>query len=156
MLLDSSVVECKLIDLPVIPRFPDSTQDEWNNFKHFGLRSASVYILVYDVSNPETFAFIKKIREQILDLKDASNALIIVAANKSDLVQVDEKTRSDTFNTVRKSWNSVLIECSAKHNWNITDVFREVAKEVIEQQNTTGVKESSIEEPLHCCRIFNY
>ena len=85
MLLDSSVIECKLVDLPVITKFPTSSEEEWTNFRYFGLRSASAYILIYDVTFPTSFQFIQSMREQISLSRSLSDTPIIVAANKSDL-----------------------------------------------------------------------
>ena len=74
---------------------------------------------------------------------------MVVAANKSDLLQgeggskgreetsakveqeqeheQEQEQRNKTFQ-VRKSWKLAHQECSARHNWNISVVFRELAR----------------------------
>ena len=81
-----SLFELKLIDLPVIPFFPPDSMVEWSDYRFFGLRSASAYLLVYDVSVPSTFSFVKALREQMYEYRDMANIPVIVVANKMDLV----------------------------------------------------------------------
>jgi hypothetical protein len=35
----------------------------------------------------------------------------------------------------KKTWHASYVECSAKHNWNITSMFKEVAREVINKKD---------------------
>ena len=114
MLLDSSVIECKLVDLPVINNFPSSSEEEWTNFRYFGLRSASAFILIYDVAFPTSFQFIQSLREQISLSINLSDTPIIVAANKRDLAK--DTSKQDVAATVLKTWHASYVECSAKHN----------------------------------------
>ena len=71
--------------MPVVPYFPPDNIAEWTDFKYYGLRSASAYILVYDVSVPSTFQFIKTLREQMFETRDMTNIPVLVVANKMDL-----------------------------------------------------------------------
>lgn len=47
--------ELKITDLPTIPYFPVSSHLEWTDFRYYGLRSATAYVLVFDLSNQDTF-----------------------------------------------------------------------------------------------------
>ena len=173
---------------------------EWSDYRYFALRSASAYLLVYDVSVPSTFSFIKALREQMYESRDMANIPVIVIANKMDLVattrnsnhapnnatslnhtltnreldrnhlivnlgsvtnpqhngsssgagagtataammaasaasmhqptgqmEVHHHDRKEISHIVRKNWKSIHVECSAKYNWNIVNVFRELA-----------------------------
>lgn len=141
LILNDSLFELKILDLPTIPFFPDTSEMEWSEYRYFGLRSASAYLLVYDASTPSTFHFIKTLREQMIHSRDMTNVPVIVAANKMDLVQKvttpvsstsrstdqSEKDRKDMVNMVKKSWRASHVECSAKYNWNVVNVFKELA-----------------------------
>ena len=157
MIQDTSIIECKLMDLPTIAKFPSTSEEEWLNCRHFGLRSADLYILVFDVTSTASFQFIQQMRDEIVSSRDLSNTPIIVAANKSDkadseLVREQSRSTQDIVSTVRKTWRASYVECSAKHNWNITAMFKEVASEVIShKENVTKEVE---EENQKCCRIF--
>ena len=120
------------MDLPKITKFPTSSEDEWQNYRHFGLRSADAYLLVYDVTSPSSFAFLQLIREQIAMSRGLGEVPLVVAANKSDLMsEVAQKTRSDQSVKVQKAWKLAHIECSARYNWNITAIFRKLAAEIV-------------------------
>lgn len=54
------------------------------HFRYYGLRSATAYILVFDVNLPETFQYVKNMREQILQSR-AKEVPILVVGNKHDL-----------------------------------------------------------------------
>ena len=84
--------------MPVIPFFPPDSMVEWSDYRYYGLRSASAYLLVYDVSVPSTFSFIKALREQMYESRDMANIPVIVIANKMDLVA----TTSNTHRQVSK------------------------------------------------------
>ena len=161
MLLDTSIVECKLLDLPTIDKFPSTTEQEWKNYRHFGLRSAHSYILVYDVSSVASFYYIQRIRDQIVASRGLADIPIIVAANKRDLatskidnnelVREQSRSKHEIVSTVHKTWRASHIECSAKHNWNITAVFKELAKEIICRRDNAAIEE----DQQKCCAIWN-
>lgn len=58
--------------------------------RYYGLRSATAYILVFDVNLPETFQYVKNMREQILQSR-AKEVPILVVGNKHDLGEYNTK-----------------------------------------------------------------
>lgn len=55
VVLADRLYELKITDLPMIPYFPISSHLEWTDFRYYGLRSANAYVLVFDLSNQDTF-----------------------------------------------------------------------------------------------------
>jgi Ras-like protein family protein 10B len=55
VVLAERLYELKITDLPTIPYFPVSSHLEWTDFRYYGLRSATAYVLVFDLSNQDTF-----------------------------------------------------------------------------------------------------
>lgn len=55
VVLADRLYELKITDLPAIPYFPVSSHLEWTDFRYYGLRSATAYVLVFDLSNQDTF-----------------------------------------------------------------------------------------------------
>ena len=86
LFLNDSLFELKIIDLPVVPYFPATNVVEWTEYRYYGLRSASAYLMVYDVSVPASFQFIKMLHDQMFESRDMTNVPIIVIANKMDIV----------------------------------------------------------------------
>ena len=89
------------------------------------ISTADAFILVYSVNNKESFAEVKKLRDEIMaDRKDTMTPIVIVG-NKTDLP--DRKvTREMAETTVNIDWGNGYIEASAKDNDNVTAIFREV------------------------------
>ncbi|EFA05040.2 hypothetical protein TcasGA2_TC015129 [Tribolium castaneum] len=134
VITNDRLYEIKISDLPVIPYFPVNSYYEWANYRYYGLRSATAYILVFDLSNLETFQYIRTLREQISESRNMSNVPLLVVGNKQDLIADGEGTtktpaddkRRDIANLVKKHWKCGYIECSAKYNWKVVAVFREL------------------------------
>ncbi|XP_023338851.1 ras-like protein family member 10B [Eurytemora carolleeae] len=147
LILDNSIFELKIVDIPVINRFPANSEEEWEEYRFYGLRSAHAYLLVFDVSSHQSFQFITTIRDQISSSRDISSIPVIVIANKSDLVPTlspdQNRTRLENANIVKKTWKLGYVESSAKYNYNITYIFRTLAQELKNvEEHKTGDKNS--------------
>ena len=125
LMLNESLFELKLIDLPVIPFFPPDSFSEWSDYRFYGLRSASAYLLVYDVSVPSSFHFIKAIRQQIYESRDMTNIPVIVVANKMDLVASNHKQPPQPHH------HHGLSSKEAHHHSNVITVFENTLKNLI-------------------------
>lgn len=141
VITNDRLYEIKITDLPVIPYFPVNSYYEWTDYRYYGLRSASAYILVFDLSNIETFQYVRTLREQICESRNTSNVPLLIVGNKEDLVATEEcggkgamtgtssgteDRRRDIVNLVKKHWKCGYIECSAKYNWKVVAVFKEL------------------------------
>lgn len=129
IVINDHMYDARLIECPVLSGyFPSDSLQEWTGFGGCRVRSASAYILVYDVTSEETFQFIKSIREQMLE--QGIEAPTIIVANKSDLLgSINNKSvKREITNIVKKHWKCVYVECSAKYNWHVTAVFKELMK----------------------------
>ena len=96
LVLDNNLFELKIIDLPAIGQFPADSEAEWRHFRYYGLRSATAYVLVYDLSSPASFSYIRNIRDQIVATRDNNNIVMVTVGNKADLMA---DFRSDTVGT---------------------------------------------------------
>ena len=47
--------QVRIMDCPYIPFFPASSLCEWSEYRGYGLRNATAYLLVYDVTSDESF-----------------------------------------------------------------------------------------------------
>ncbi|XP_060533821.1 ras-like protein family member 10B [Cylas formicarius] len=141
VITNERLYEIKITDLPVIPYFPVNSYYEWANYRFYGLRSATAYILIFDLSNIDTFQYVKTLREQICESRNMQNVPVLVVGNKQDLIVPEDGTsnvkpsaiastveekRRDIVNLVKKHWKSGYIECSAKYNWKVVQVFKEL------------------------------
>ncbi|XP_052124019.1 ras-like protein family member 10B [Frankliniella occidentalis] len=86
IMINDHLYELNITDLPVIPFFPENNAVEWSEFRFYGLRSATAYVLVFDLSNADTFQYIRKIRDQMLASRDLRSVPVLVVGNKRDLL----------------------------------------------------------------------
>ncbi|XP_041972181.1 ras-like protein family member 10B [Aricia agestis] len=147
VIINEHLYEVKITDVPVIPYFPINSYYEWAHYRFYGLRNATAYILVFDLSNVETFQYIRALREQMVESRDMRNVPVLVVGNKQDLLCsnvpsgttglqqlamaesacVDSREkRRNIVNLVRKHWKCGYVECSAKYNWRVIAVFKEL------------------------------
>lgn len=132
VIINDHLYEVKVVDCPVISYFPINSLYEWTDYRGYGLRNATAYILVYDISSDESFQYIKSIREQILESRNMHDVPLFVVGNKQDLGSSDGRgvTRREVANIVKKQWKCGYIECSAKYNWHIVMLFKELMKSI--------------------------
>lgn len=143
VIANDRLYEIKISDLPVIPYFPVNSYYEWTSFRFYGLRNATAYVLVFDLSNLETFQYIRTLRDQIFESRNMTNVPLLVVGNKQDLLlpaeqngsesrqqialmNTSEEKRKDIANLVKRHWKCGYVECSAKYNCNIVTVFKEL------------------------------
>ena len=103
-----------------------------------------------------------------------SDVAVVVVANKMDLLSHPDteergKLRQDISNKVgqtatvsitlicsfqvKKSWKLNHMEVSAKYNWNITGLFRELSSQLVCVQSRLAAPQHS-EDSHTCCLVF--
>ncbi|XP_033748506.1 ras-like protein family member 10B [Pecten maximus] len=130
VIINDHLYELKIIDCPYIPYFPVNSLYEFTDFRGYGLRNATAYILVYDVTSEDSFQYIKSLRDQILESRNMHDVPLFVVGNKHDLSDERGKFRREVANIVKKQWKCGYVECSAKFNWHIVLLFKELMKAV--------------------------
>ncbi|KTF91742.1 hypothetical protein cypCar_00003216, partial [Cyprinus carpio] len=103
-------------------------QGEWLDARCRGVRSANAYILVYDICCVESFEYVKMIRQQIMDNRVGSSreVPILVVGSKRDLQRHRFTQRRAVSVLVKKTWKCGYVECSAKYNWHVLLLFKEL------------------------------
>ncbi|KAG6920759.1 RAS like family 10 member A, partial [Chelydra serpentina] len=106
---------------------------EWSDLKCHGLRNTNAYVLVYDICSPESFEYVKMIQQQIVENRTGGTdeAPIIVVGNKRDQQKQRFTPRRTLSVLVKKSWKCGYLECSAKYNWHIVLLFKELLSSVL-------------------------
>ena len=90
-------------------------------------------ILVYDVTNRNSFLNIKRWLKELLENTDLK-CVVFLIGNKIDLIDKHQKTREGTFqegNDFAIENNLTFYETSACTNKNITEVFHEMMESKI-------------------------
>ncbi|XP_071448350.1 uncharacterized protein [Hetaerina americana] len=95
VVINGRLYDLKISDLPPVPYFPVDSLLEWTDYRSYGLRTATAYVLVFDLSNAaDTFRHIKCLREQMAGSRDMRNVPVVVVGNKHDRLPGPGVTRS--------------------------------------------------------------
>jgi len=98
-------------------------------------RGAAVVLLVYDVTNRETFAGgIKTWIKQLKEHCDLNELLLVLIGNKVDLEFLREVDESEAREYAR-SIGAIYWETSAKSGLNVEEVFANICSELEERGN---------------------
>ena len=149
--------QLQILDLPYVQHFPSNTVREYTscNAHAVELLTCDAILLVHDVTSADSFQHITRLRSEIIN--SPGNMPIVVAANKCDSSTDKHLTRRDVTNYVKKQrWGCPYLETSAKSNWRVTSVFKELIR-VIEcgetNQKVTTTRAARVQNALrtnHC------
>ncbi|XP_049942729.1 ras-like protein family member 10B [Schistocerca serialis cubense] len=140
VIINERLYRLKISDIPVIPYFPVNSFYEWSDTRFYGLRSASAYLLVFDLADAASFQFARTLLEQLSESRDMADVTILVVGNKSDLlpgsldsperVPGRDLARPDLWSEVRASWGCGYAECSARQRGQVLAVFQRLMRQV--------------------------
>ncbi|XP_051829029.1 ras-like protein family member 10A [Antechinus flavipes] len=111
----------------------DGGLQELPDLKDWSLQDMDAFVLVYDICNPDSFDYVKVLRQQIAANRPAGapEAPIIVVGNKRDQQRQRFSPRRALAVLVKKSWKCGYMECSAKYNWHVVLLFKELLSSVL-------------------------
>ncbi|XP_066995669.1 ras-related protein Rap-1b [Anabrus simplex] len=100
---------------------------EFPAMRALSISSGDAFILVYDITDSDTFTEIRTLRDQILESREVSPAPIVVVANKIDLADESNQIDTETFESVVSlDWENGFVQASAKDNINVSKIFKEL------------------------------
>ncbi|CAL8251388.1 unnamed protein product [Boreogadus saida] len=125
-------------------------EQEWLDLRCRGVRNANAYILVYDICCVDSFEYVKMIRQQIVENREGSSSSssssevpILVVGSKRDLQRQRFTPRRAVSVLVKKTWKCGYVECSAKFNWHVVLLFKELLGSAVARgmrQNHTSIR----------------
>ncbi|CAF1312105.1 unnamed protein product [Rotaria sp. Silwood1] len=153
VMLDGEEVQIDILDT--------AGQEHYAAIRDTYIRTGEGFLLVFDVTDAESFSDLNDLYEQILRVKSSgTNIPGILVGNKIDL---DDK-RKITFEEAEekaRSWSIRYIETSAKTKHNVDKVFCELMRIVRPLKNVnkdTDTERVDIiidkEKPRNCCLIL--
>ena len=120
-------------------------QERYRSLTKLFYKDSNAAILVYDITRQETFDELKNYwADQIKELTE-KNIILVVAANKSDLTEKEEVDES-IARKFAEELNAIFCKTSAKNSIGIDDLFFEIAKKHVGNDNIKIKKEEIKEE----------
>lgn len=139
VIVNNRLYELKITDLPALPYFPVNSVYELAECQ-CGLRDATAYMMVLDVSALDSFQYLETVREQIAESRDISAVPFLVVGNKIDLFDSEDDEclvqRRAIMDRVKGLWGCGYAECSARYSSLVCQVFRQLIMSM--NQDQTG------------------
>jgi Ras-related protein Rab-1A len=104
-------------------------------------RGADGIIIVYDITDRNSFAHIKDWLDDVNKYTD-DNPLKIIVGNKIDLIK-DKQINNNDMKTMTAQTGIEIIECSAKDSIKINDLMEIMTKKLIEKKKKEGNKKKT-------------
>ncbi|KAM3963096.1 ras-related protein Rap-2a [Aphomia sociella] len=101
---------------------------EFPAMRALSMQSADAFILVYDITDADSFTEVRVLRDQIHETKESTAVPIVVVGNKVDLAETGERQVEfhTTESVVTVDWENGFVEASAKDNVNVSQIFKEL------------------------------
>ena len=121
-------------------------QERFRNIAKSYFHTSDGFLLVYDISNKETFEKLNFWYEQIT-LNGPANTKCVVAGNKCDLDDSREVNREEG-EKFAKTYNINFFETSAKEGTNVNKLFQTLSSEIIKDIIKNGHKNKRASQVL--------
>jgi small GTP-binding protein len=130
-------------------------QDEQEIFRNEYCLGAHGYILVFSIASPRSLSNLEVINAKLVNLMGTNRIARVLVGNKSDL-EGDRRVPRNEARRIAELWESPYIECSAKQNTNIDDVFRLALQQIDyfsdgDQRSSSFSSLSSYLSEFACC-----
>ncbi|KAI8434818.1 hypothetical protein MSG28_003320 [Choristoneura fumiferana] len=90
---------------------------EFPAMRALSMQSADAFILVYDITDNESFVEVRTLRDQIHETKASTAVPIVVVGNKVDLAETGARQASAKDNTnVSQIFKELLVQAKVKYN----------------------------------------
>ena len=120
-------------------------QEIYHGLTKIFMKQAKIAILVYDITNYESFEQLKKYwYDQIIEC-NGKNIILGIAGNKSDLFEKEKVTNQEVLEFSKKI-NAIFKETSAKNNIGIDELIDELSKKYYETFINEKMKNMTKEE----------
>jgi Ras family protein len=115
-------------------------QDEYDIFPSQYSMNVHGYVLVYSITNKQSFEVVDIIHEKLLDMTGGNHVPTVLVGNKNDLTS-DRAVTAEEGKKLANSWNAAFLETSAKENLDAKNIFDTVLRQV-EKEDSPSQKDS--------------
>lgn len=102
-------------------------QEKYRALTQMFYKDANAAILIYDITNQDSFEEIKKYWVNQIKESSSSNTILVIDANKSDLIR-EEQVNEEEARKYAKEVGAIFWCTSAKNKIGVDDLFIEIVK----------------------------
>ena len=122
-------------------------QEKYRSLAPLYYRGASAALVVYDITNRESFENARKWIEEV-QTQEGQHVVIGLAGNKVDL-SANRKVSTDEGSEFAKLKNFIFFETSAKNSTNIKEIFRSIGTRTLYAIHTNHSRHYALDLSLH-------
>ena len=128
-------------------------QDDFAAMRPTYIRQSQGFILVYAVDDPTSFEQVISLYNEIIRTKSTSDVPITIVGNKCDLEKrCVTKVEGEAL---AQDMKAGFFETSALTNYNVSQVFMDIAEKCWQQSNQEATQdEQQPEEMQNCCLLI--
>ncbi|XP_014668215.1 PREDICTED: ras-related protein Rap-2c-like [Priapulus caudatus] len=104
--------------------------EQFASMRDLYIKNGQGFIVVYSITNHQTFQDIKMMRDQIIRVKTVDHVPIVLVGNKSDLPHQREVTPEEGAALASYWGGCPFLEASAKSTHNVNELFAEIVREM--------------------------
>ncbi|XP_013771704.1 ras-related protein Rap-2a-like [Limulus polyphemus] len=119
--------------------------EQFASMRDLYIKNGQGFVVVYSITNHQTFQDIKNMKEQIIRVKNMDRVPVILVGNKVDIEQQREVSNMEGM-SLAQLWGCPFMEASAKNKCNVNEIFAEIVREM----NFTP----ELERSNHCCVVL--
>lgn len=147
VVLDGEDVQIDILDT--------AGQEDYAAIRDNYFRSGEGFLLVFSITEHESFSATSEFREQILRVKEEEVIPLLVVGNKSDLEERRQVSAEEAAGKASE-WNVQYVETSAKTRANVDKVFFDLMREVRKKKMSESKDKngpSGKKKKKHCCLL---
>ena len=103
--------------------------EQFASMRDLYIKNGQGFVVVYSLTNHQTFQDIKTMRDQIVRVKGCERVPILLVGNKVDLESQREVPTVEGM-ALAQIWGCPFVEASARHRINVNEVFAETVREM--------------------------
>lgn len=103
--------------------------EQFASMRDLYIKNGQGFVVVYSLTNHQTFMDIKSMRDQIVRVKGTEKVPILLVGNKVDLESQREVPQLEGMG-LAQVWGCPFVEASAKNRMNVNEVFAETVREM--------------------------
>ncbi|GAU91795.1 hypothetical protein RvY_03985 [Ramazzottius varieornatus] len=103
--------------------------EQFASMRDLYIKNGQGFVVVYSVTNRQTFQDIKIMKEQIMRVKGVDRVPLLLVGNKADLEHLREVPTGESL-ALAQLWDCPFMEASAKNRTNVNELFAEIVREM--------------------------